>query len=324
MSDRDRYIPGVPCWVDTSQPDPEAAAEFYGGLFGWELEDTMPADAPGSYFVARLGGRDVAAVSSPMGEAPPQATWNTYVWVESADETAAKVRDAGGTVLAEPFDVMEAGRMAVCADREGAAFCLWQAKEHRGAQVVNEPGALNFNTLGSGDIAGAKEFYGAVFGWETLTMNGGFEMWTLPGYGEFLDEINPGTLERMAEVGAPQGFADVVASLLPLAAAAARHAAELGRHLRRRGRRRDRRQGNRARRQGPPRPRRRPLGPHHRDRRPPRRRLHRQQIRPREQRPRRPTRRSKQRLIGPAVFPSPFPVLRASMARTQGAKCCCT
>ena len=110
--------------------------------------------------------------------------------------------------------------MAVCADREGAAFCLWQAKEHRGAQVVNEPGALNFNTLGSGDIAGAKEFYGAVFGWETLTMNGGFEMWTLPGYGEFLDEINPGTLERMAEVGAPQGFADVVASLLPLAAAA--------------------------------------------------------------------------------------------------------
>ncbi len=216
MSDRDRYIPGVPCWVDASQPDPEAAVEFYGRLFGWELEDTMPADAPGHYFVARLGGGDVAAVSSPMGEAPPQATWNTYVWVDSADETAAKVRAAGGSVLADPFDVMEAGRMAVCADPEGAAFCLWQAGAHRGAQVVNEAGALNFNDLNSRDPDAAKAFYGAVFGWETLALDGGFEMWALPGYGEFLEEINPGTLERMAAVNAPAGFENVVASLNPI------------------------------------------------------------------------------------------------------------
>jgi predicted enzyme related to lactoylglutathione lyase len=216
MSDRDRYIPGVPCWVDTTQPDPEAAAEFYGGLFGWELDDTMPPEAPGKYFVARLGGEEVAAVSSPMGEAPPQAMWNTYIWVDSADETAAKVRDAGGTILMEPFDVMEAGRMAVCADREGAAFCLWQAKEHRGAKVVNEPGSLNFNTLNTRDAGGARDFYGAVFDWETLAQDGGGEMWTLPGYGRFLDELNPGTLERMSEVGAPAGFENVVASLNPI------------------------------------------------------------------------------------------------------------
>jgi len=217
MSERDRYIPGVPCWVDTTQPDPEAAAKFYGRLFGWQLQDTMPPDAPGKYLIARLGGEDVAAVSSPIGEAPPSATWNTYVWVGSADDTAAKVRDAGGSVLAEPFDVMDAGRMAVCADREGAVFCLWQAKQHRGAKVVNEAGSLNFNTLSSRDRDAAKAFYGAVFGWEVLSLDGGAEMWSLPGYGEFLDKLNPGTLERMAEVSAPRGFENVVASLLPIA-----------------------------------------------------------------------------------------------------------
>jgi uncharacterized protein len=217
MSEQDRYIPGVPCWIDTTQPDPAAAAEFYGGLFGWELEDSMPADSPGSYLIARLGGRDVGAISSPMGDAPPVATWNTYVWVESADATADKVREAGGTILAEPFDVMGAGRMAVCSDPSGAAFCLWQAGQHRGAQVVNEAGSLNFNDLYTRDFDGAKAFYRAVFGWETISMDGGFEAWTLPGYGKFLDEkINPGTIETMAEMGAPTGFENVVASLNPM------------------------------------------------------------------------------------------------------------
>ncbi|HEX8752802.1 MAG TPA: VOC family protein [Solirubrobacterales bacterium] len=215
MNDRDRYIPGVPCWVDTTQPDPAAAVEFYGGLFGWELEDVTSAEEPGSYFIARLGGGDVAAIASPMGEAPPRATWNTYVWVQGADATAAKVSEAGGTVLAEPFDVGEAGRMAVCADPEGAVFCLWQAGRHRGAQVVNEPGSLNFNGLNTRDLEAAAAFYGAVFGWEVLDLNGG-HAWSLPGYGLFLDELNPGTLERMSEFGAPNGFENVVASLNPI------------------------------------------------------------------------------------------------------------
>src|SRR5947207_3020008 len=131
MPERDGYIPGVPCWVDTSQPDPEAAVDFYRGLFGWHLEDVMPENAPGKYFIARLGGGDVAAVGSLPEDGPPQAVWNTYIWVDSADQTAAKVQDAGGNVVSEPFDVMESGRMAVCTDREGAAFCLWQAKQHK-------------------------------------------------------------------------------------------------------------------------------------------------------------------------------------------------
>ena len=100
MSDQDRYIPGVPCWIDTSQPDPETALPFYSGLFGWEFEDTMPPDSDGRYLIARLRGGEVAAVTSQLEGAAPQAVWNTYIWVESADEVAAKAREAGGNAEA--------------------------------------------------------------------------------------------------------------------------------------------------------------------------------------------------------------------------------
>ena len=93
MPERDGYIPGVPCWVDTSQPDPEAALPFYRGLFGWEFEDVMPAEAPrASYFIGRIRGGDVAAVGSIPEGAPPLATWNTYIWVDSADDSGDQGR----------------------------------------------------------------------------------------------------------------------------------------------------------------------------------------------------------------------------------------
>jgi predicted enzyme related to lactoylglutathione lyase len=216
MPERDGYIPGVPCWVDTSQPDPEAAVAFYSDLFGWEFEDVMPPGSEGKYFIARIRGGDVAAVGSVPEAAPPMAAWNTYVWVESADETASKVRDAGGNVVMEPFDVMNAGRMAVFTDPEGALFCAWQAKEQKGARIVNEHGSLNFNDLNTRDVEGAKSFYGAVFGWQTLELPGGFHMWTLAGYGDHLERDNPELRKQMAEAGAPEGFVDVVASLVPI------------------------------------------------------------------------------------------------------------
>jgi len=216
MNERDGYIPGVPCWVDTSQPDPESAVDFYRGLFGWEFEDVMPPGSPGKYFIGRLRGLDVAAIGSQPEGGPPMAVWNTYVWVESADEAASRAAAAGGSVLAEPFDVMEAGRMAVCADPAGAAFCAWQARNHRGARLVNEHGTLNFNGLNTPDPEGAKAFYRSVFGWETLELDGNFTAWTLPGYGDHLEEANPGMREGMAAVGAPAGFEDVVASLIPI------------------------------------------------------------------------------------------------------------
>ena len=215
MPERDHYIPGVPCWVDTSQPDPERSLDFYGGLFGWDLENVMPADAAGKYFMARVRGGDVAAVGSAPEGMLPVATWNTYVAVASADETAAKVRAAGGTVVMEPFDVMGSGRMGVCADPEGAAFFLWQAGDHFGARVVNEHGALNFNGLNTRDVDGAKAFYGEVFGWTTLAIGAG-EMWALPGYGDDLERDNPGFRRMIAEMGGEAGFEDVVASINPI------------------------------------------------------------------------------------------------------------
>jgi len=216
MPERDGYIPGVPCWVDTSRPDPEAVLPFYGGLFGWEFEDVMPEGSDGAYFTGRIRGGDVAAVGSIPDGAPPMAMWNTYVWVENADEAAAKARDAGGAVAMEPFDVMGAGRMAVLTDPEGAAFCVWQAKSHKGAKVVNEHGSLNFNGLATRDPEGAKMFYGAVFGWKTLALPDAL-MWTLPGYGDHLEESSPGLREQMAQMGAPEGFIDVVAAVNPIA-----------------------------------------------------------------------------------------------------------
>jgi predicted enzyme related to lactoylglutathione lyase len=103
----------------------------------------------------------------------------------------------------------------VFADTDGAVFNVWQANQHKGARVVNEHGSLNFNGLHTRDLAGAKEFYGKVFGWTTLAMGGGAEMWTLPGYGDYLEALNPGLRQGMADMGAA-GFEDVVAAITPV------------------------------------------------------------------------------------------------------------
>jgi uncharacterized protein len=212
MTDQDRYIPGVPCWIDTSHPDPEAAAAFYGELFGWELEDVMPAGSEMRYFMARIRGQDVAAIGSLPEGAPPAATWNSYVWVDDAEESAAKVRAAGGQVLMGVTDVSDAGRMAVCTDTGGAVFCLWEPRRHRGAAVVNEPGSLNFNILSTRELDAARAFYGAVFGWDVLEGEAG-TWWALPAYGDFLESRQPGMREQMAQMGAPARFEEVVAGI---------------------------------------------------------------------------------------------------------------
>jgi uncharacterized protein len=231
MPERTGYIPGVPCWVDASEPNPEAAVEFYRGLFGWEFEDLTPPSSQRKYFIARhetpsasifetsggLQSGEVAAIGSMPEPAPPVALWNTYFWVDSADDAASKARDAGGGVVIEPFDFMDASRTAVLTDPEGAAFRVWEAKRHKGAGLVNDPGSLNFNGLNTRDVEGAKSFYGSLFGWQTLTMDGGIEMWTLAGYGEYLEGYHPGLRKQVVEAGAPEGFADVVAQINPIA-----------------------------------------------------------------------------------------------------------
>jgi predicted enzyme related to lactoylglutathione lyase len=219
MLERDGYPPGVPCWVETWQADPDAAIAFYGDLFGWEFAEGARAGAPQRYFVAQLRGRDVAGVGSRLDGAPHTPAWNTHICVESADETAAKTRDAGGRVLVEPIDVSDAGRMSVLSDPAGAVFCIWQPAEHKSAQLVNEPGTWNFSELNTPDPEGAKDFYGALFGWKATTLGPGAAdsgFWRVSGYGDFLAQRDPGMLERQADVGAPEGFEDAVAWLVPM------------------------------------------------------------------------------------------------------------
>jgi predicted enzyme related to lactoylglutathione lyase len=208
---RDGYPDGVTCWVDVEVPDPAAVSEFYSGIFGWKVTEQMPADAPGSYMEATIDGHRVAGIGSqPDGAGAP--AWNSYVNVNSADKTAEQIKAVGGTILSEPFDVMKAGRMAVAADPQGASFRLWQPGEHKGAELVNEYGCWVFSDLTTNDVDAAAKFYGSVFGWQT----GGGDGWTfftVPGYGDHLEKINPGTKKRAAEQDAPDGFVDVTASV---------------------------------------------------------------------------------------------------------------
>lgn len=187
MSNRDQYPAGVPCWVDTMGPDPDRLMEFYGAVFGWEFAGPgeMPGDPPGRYYVARARGLDVAGVASAPADAPAAPGWNTYVRVESADESAEAVIRAGGTVTVAPFDASPAGRAAVVADPEGASFCLWEPGDRQGAQLVNEPGAWSMSSLTTADTDRAAAFYGAVFGWQTEEFEFGdvkLIMFRLPGF----------------------------------------------------------------------------------------------------------------------------------------------
>jgi uncharacterized protein len=164
MSERTSYAAGTPNWVDLGSPDIEAAVEFYAGLFGWDVAPSENPEQTGGYRRATKDGADVAGMMRLMQEGQPTA-WASYVAVEDADATAAAVKGAGGTVMVEPMDVMDLGRMAIFADPAGAAFGVWQPGTFAGAGRVNEPGALAWNELASRDPEAAKAFYGAVFGW---------------------------------------------------------------------------------------------------------------------------------------------------------------
>jgi predicted enzyme related to lactoylglutathione lyase len=172
MSERSSYEPGTPCWVDLGSPDLDASVDFYAALFGWQVPESENVEATGGYRRATKNGADVGGMMPLMQEGQPPA-WSSYVSVADADATAAKVAEAGGSVIAEPMDVMELGKMAVFADPGGAVFGIWQPGTFHGAGLVNEPGALAWNELNTRDLAGAKSFYGAVFGWDFEDMQMG-------------------------------------------------------------------------------------------------------------------------------------------------------
>ncbi len=157
----DEYAEGVPSWIDLSSPDPAAAADFYGHLFGWECPEGPPE--AGGYRVCTLQGRSVAGIGPQMKPGPP--AWATYVNTADADAVAGRVNAAGGQMLAPPFDVLDAGRMGIIADPTGAVIGVWQPGTHRGAQIVNEPGAWGWSELVATDLDASIAFLTQVFGW---------------------------------------------------------------------------------------------------------------------------------------------------------------
>ncbi len=210
MSDIRTYPHGVPSWVDTEQPDPEAAQDFYRRLLGWAFTRVSDEDGP-FYAIARLHGGDVAGLTASRAQT---AVWNTYIAVDDAVATAARVSGGGWEIAAQPFDVGEAGRMAVCQDPAGAAFRLWQAGRRPGAQVVNAPGAWNFSDLHT-DKRETLPFYADLFGWSVEDL-GFATMIRRPGYGDHLEAtVDPDIRVRQQGIAAPPGFEDAIAWVAP-------------------------------------------------------------------------------------------------------------
>jgi predicted enzyme related to lactoylglutathione lyase len=204
------YPQGVPSWVETGQPDLEAAKRFYGELFGWTFETVTAPGAEDEYVIARLGDRDVAGLSRDGAT----AAWHTYIAVDDADASAAHVTKAGGRVVFGPADAGPAGRAAYCVDPSEAEFRLWQAGRRLGAQAVNEPGAWNFSYLHTADPASASAFYAAVFGWAIEDI-GFATMVRVPGYGAHLEStVDPDIRARQDAPQVPPGFADAVGWLV--------------------------------------------------------------------------------------------------------------
>lgn len=199
MSERTSYVPGTPSWVEYGSPGLDASIEFYGALFGWDVPEAENAEQTGGYRLAMKDGKPAAGMMPLMQEGQPPA-WTTYVSVDDAKATSAKVTEAGGSVIAEPMEVLDLGTMAIFADPTGAVFGVWQPGTFIGAGLVNEPGAISWNELNTRDLDAAKAFYGAVFGWA-------FEDAEFPGMGSYTTINlggNPvGGVLNMAERGVP-------------------------------------------------------------------------------------------------------------------------
>jgi len=209
------YPAGVTCWIDTDQPDLDAALEFYGGLFGWTFDEATPPDAPQRYVIAQLTGRDAAAIAGPRAHSESgEAVWSTYVAVDDVDAATERLVSLGAAEVLAPVDAGPGGRTATLTDPGGVEFRLWQARRRLGAQVANEPGSWNFSDLHTADPAAAADFYVQAFGW-TLDDLGYATAIRVPGYGDHLEAtVDPDIRTRQAS--APEGFEDVIGAFAPM------------------------------------------------------------------------------------------------------------
>ncbi len=162
-----KYPQGTFCWADNSSTNVDAAKRFYQAVMGWGVED-IPIGSDMFYSMFSCQGKHVAAISAMQPEMQAQGIpshWNSYISVDNVDTLAEKVITLGGKVVAEPFDVFDSGRMMVIQDPSGATVSLWQPKNHIGASLVNTPGAMIWNELGTHEPQLAQEFFGALLGW---------------------------------------------------------------------------------------------------------------------------------------------------------------
>ena len=176
------YPHGLFSWTDISLPDPAAGSRFYAGLFGWDAEDQHDPDGNHIYTMFSKDGKAVAG----LGPQPPEMAssgippmWNSYIAVNSVDDTVAKWTEAGGSVVMPAMDVMDAGRMAVVADPAGGVVSLWQAGRHAGAEVFTGHGTMTWNELATRDSAAARDFYAKVLGWDFQKAEFPGEYWTI-------------------------------------------------------------------------------------------------------------------------------------------------
>ncbi|SEH00643.1 hypothetical protein SAMN05444920_11774 [Nonomuraea solani] len=163
MSQRSGYDPGIPCWVDLSSTDVGASARFYTEVFGWRA-DMIDDPAAGGYGMFVHQDKKVAGLG-PVMDGGPRSSWSTYVATDDAAALAERVRKAGGTVVMEAMQVFEEGVMTAFRAPDGSYAGAWQARDHHGAELVNEPVSLCWNELLSRDVPAAGRFYAEVFGW---------------------------------------------------------------------------------------------------------------------------------------------------------------
>jgi predicted enzyme related to lactoylglutathione lyase len=170
MGERTSYPAGTFSWSDLQTDDLDRAKSFYADLFGWSYDD-IPIGEGAVYSMAKVQGKSVAGLGERQNESIPPH-WNVYVTVDDADAVAARAGELGANVIAPPFDVFDAGRMAAFADPQGAILSIWQARQSIGAELVNEVGALTWNDLMSPDIPAASDFYRQLFGWDISEIEG--------------------------------------------------------------------------------------------------------------------------------------------------------
>jgi predicted enzyme related to lactoylglutathione lyase len=198
MPTRDSAWPnGTPCWVDLGIPDIEAAKAFYAPVLGWTFSGGGPD--VGGYTNCEVGGLQAAGLG-PLMAPDEQPRWTTYFATDDADGTAEAVTAAGGTLLFPPMDVLRFGRMCLARDPQGNRFGLWQANEHIGVQVFNEPGGLVWNDAAVDDQAAGQAFYTAVFGFRFDEIEG------MGGYATFTTEERPLGGFGVARPCAPTGW----------------------------------------------------------------------------------------------------------------------